>query len=228
MTTSFVVYDSLGTAHTVDMTMVLEDVTPTESTWRWYADCADNAAGGLSCGTGLVSFDTLGQFSADDASQIVINLTQAQTPLVVTPDFASMTQLASERSELAMASQDGAPFGTLISFSMDQSGLVVGAFSNGLSRSLGQVVLATFRNPNGLLLAGSNMFRSGPNSGLANTGAPATASRGRVRGGALEQSTTDFAEQFTELIGAQTGFRANARLLSTTDRLISELMDLIR
>ncbi len=228
VTTSFVVYDSLGTSHTVDITMVLEEVTPTETTWRWYADCGDNAMGGLSCGTGLVKFDTLGQFTSDDGAQIVINLTQAQSPMVVTPDFAAMTQLASERSELAMVSQDGAPFGTLVSFSVDESGVIAGAFSNGLTRTLGQAVLATFRNPNGLLLEGSNMFRSGPNSGLPSMGAPATGSRGRVRGGALEQSTTDFAEQFTELITAQTGFRANARLLSATDRLVGELMDLIR
>ena len=104
----------------------------------------------------------------------------------------------------------------------------MGAFSNGLSRTLGQVALATFRNANGLILQGQNIFRSGPNSGEAQVGQPVTGGRGRIRGGALEQSTVDFAEQITDMIAAQTGFRASARLLSSSDRLLQELLELAR
>jgi len=228
MATYFGVYDSLGGSHFVTMTMVLEEVNPNDSVWRWYADCPDNSTGDLAAGTGTVRFDKLGQYIGDDGAQITISLTQAQSPLVVSPDFTGVTQLAADQSELAMISQDGAPYGTLVSFSIDESGLVVGAFSNGLSRTLGQVALATFRNNNGLILQGQNIFRSGPNSGEAQVGQPVTGGRGRIRGGALEQSTVDFAEQITDMIAAQTGFRASARLLSSSDRLLQELLELAR
>ena len=226
--TYFGVYDSLGESHFVTMTMVLEEVTANETIWRWYAECPDDATGDLSCGTGLVRFDRLGQYVGDDGGQIAISLTQAESPLVVTPDFTDLTQLASDPSELTMIAQDGAPYGTLASFSVDESGLVVGAFSNGLSRTLGEVALATFRNNNGLILQGQNIFRSGPNSGEAQIGEPGTGGRGRIRGGSLEQSTVDFAEQVTDLIAAQTGFRASARLLSSSDQLLQELLELAR
>ena len=97
-------------------------------------------------------------------------------------------------------------------------------FSNGLLRNLGQVVLATFANPNGLNDVGGNLFNVSSNSGNATVAIPGSGRAGRIVGGALELSNVDLSEEFINLITASTGFSANSRVLDTSNRLIQELL----
>ena len=106
--------------------------------------------------------------------------------------------------------------------------MIVGAFTNGLTRPLGQVALATFSNNDGLVEVGSNMFTTGPNSGTPQVTSPQTLGAGRIIGGALELSNVDLSQEFINLILASTGYSAASRVITTTDQLMQQLLVLGR
>jgi flagellar hook protein FlgE len=139
----------------------------------------------------------------------------------------SITQYAQESSSKAVE-QDGRTMGYLENFKIDSSGVVTGVFSNGTTRALAQVALATFANQGGLEKAGDNTFRESNNSGLANIGASNSAGKGKINAGVLEMSNVDMAEQFTDMIVTQRGFQANSRTIQTADQLLQELLTLKR
>ena len=135
--------------------------------------------------------------------------------------------MVSNLSDVAMVNQDGFEEGTLIDYSVGGDGIVTGVFDNGQQRTLAQVVLARFANPNGLLDQGGNVFRQGVNSGQPIIGIPGTFGRGVVQSGFLEESNVDLAFQFTELIVGQRAFQANARTITTADQLMQELVNML-
>ena len=139
----------------------------------------------------------------------------------------SITQYAEASSSKAVE-QDGRTMSYLDNFKIDSSGVVTGVFSNGSTRALAQVALATFANQGGLEKAGDNTFRQSNNSGLANIGASSTADKGKIVSGVLEMSNVDMAEQFTDMIVTQRGFQANSRTIQTADQLLQELLTLKR
>ncbi|MFN7022121.1 MAG: flagellar hook-basal body complex protein, partial [Phycisphaerales bacterium] len=103
-----------------------------------------------------------------------------------------------------------------------------GGFTNGLTRTVGQVALATFSNPEGLVDIGSNLFTPGPNSGTPIIGEPLSLGAGRIVGGSLELSNVDLSQEFINLILASTGYSASSRVISTTDQLMQQLLVLGR
>jgi flagellar hook protein FlgE len=131
-------------------------------------------------------------------------------------------------STLAMGSQDGYAAGTLQTFSIGTNGSINGTFSNGRVQPLGTIRLATFANAAGLSKVGSNLFRDTSNSGVANVGDAGTGGRGTLAPGSLEGSNVDLAEEFTKLIVAQRGFQANARVITTSDEVLTEAVNLKR
>ena len=139
----------------------------------------------------------------------------------------SITQYAEQSSSKAVE-QDGRTMGYLENFKIDSSGVITGVFSNGTTRALAQVALATFANQGGLEKAGDNTFRMSNNSGLANIGESGVAGKGQIRAGVLEMSNVDMAEQFTDMIVTQRGFQANSRTKQTADQLLQELLSLKR
>jgi flagellar hook protein FlgE len=139
----------------------------------------------------------------------------------------SMTQYASE-SSTKVFSQNGFPMGYLEDYRIDQSGTITGIFSNGNNRELGQIALATFRNPGGLEKAGETNFQESINSGIANIGTVGLAGKGTILAGSLEMSNVDLAEQFTDMIVTQRGFQANSRTIQTSDQMLQEVLTLKR
>jgi flagellar hook protein FlgE len=131
-------------------------------------------------------------------------------------------------SSVAAIAQDGYALGSLQSFTIGQDGIVTGVFSNGRNRPLGQLALAGFTNPMGLEKAGGSLFRPTVNSGLANVGAAGSGGRGSLLGSTLEMSNVDLAREFTNLIIAQRGFQANSRVISASDELLQDLVNLKR
>jgi flagellar hook protein FlgE len=101
-------------------------------------------------------------------------------------------------------------------------------FSNGKTRPIGQVAMASFSNPVGLEKVGSSLYRTTVNSGLAQVGVPGAGGRGAVAGGTLEMSNVDLAQEFTNLIVAQRGFQANSRVITASDELLQDLVNLRR
>jgi flagellar hook protein FlgE len=142
-------------------------------------------------------------------------------------DPDAIAQFAGE-SSVAALSQDGSAMGSLQSFTIGQDGVVTGAFSNGRTRAIGQVALAAFTNPAGLERTGASMYRSSVNSGLAAIGAAGAGGRGTLAGSALEMSNVDLAQEFTSLIVAQRGFQANSRVITASDEILQDLVNLKR
>ena len=132
----------------------------------------------------------------------------------------------SSSDTVSVLGQDGNAPGTLQSYSIGDTGLIQGVFSNGQTLNLGQIALATFANPDGLLRAGDTNFEATANSGLAQVGAPGNGSVGTIQAGTLEASNVDLATEMTELIEAQNGFEANGSVISTSNTLLQDLVNL--
>jgi len=145
----------------------------------------------------------------------------------VTVDLSSVTGFADLRT-VAIGEQNGRAPGTLVSYTISGDGSLIGAFSNGASQVLAQVALASFDNPEGLEKAGSSQYRAGANSGEAAVGAAGADGMGSLVSGALEMSNVDLSQEFTNLIVAQRGFQANARIITTSDEVLQELTNLKR
>ena len=139
--------------------------------------------------------------------------------------MTQMTQLAASPSDLTSAT-DGSSAGSLTSFTVGQAGDITGLYSNGFKQPLGQIALASFSNPSGLSKSGGNLFMSSANSGTANIGVPDSAGRGQIATGFLEGSNVDLAQQFTNMIMAERGFQANSRVITTSDEILQDLVNL--
>ena len=147
------------------------------------------------------------------------------TSVPFTLNVGAVTANASSDS-LSVLGQDGNAPGTLQSYSIGSNGVIQGVFSNGQTLNLGQIALATFANPDGLQRSGDSNFLSTANSGLAQVGPPDNGSRGSVQAGSLEASNVDLASEMTNLIEAQTGFQASGKVITTSDELLQDLMQL--
>jgi flagellar hook protein FlgE len=241
VSTSFVAYDSLGTPLNINVTAVLESKADTGNTWRFYATSAQDTDAaafdptatshpGAMLGTGTMTFDSDGKLISSTNASLQINRdnTGSGSPLNMAIDFSKMTSLASTESNLTATEVDGSPIGTLSSFTIGANGIITGSFDNGLTRTLGQVAMATFNNPMGLQDVGGNMYTSGANSGEPIVTSPLQLGAGSVRAGALELSNVDLSKEFINLIIASTGFSASSRVITTSDQLLTELLNTSR
>jgi flagellar hook protein FlgE len=232
--TSLVVYDSLGTPLNVDLTLVLQSSVATDgTTWQFVAESLDTAATDRIVGLGTVRFDANGRFVEASNQSITLERDNgAVSPMVVDLEFNTesdeITALTDTASNLAAIFQDGSPIGTLTTFSIGETGLITGAFTNGLTRSIGQVAVGKFSNPEGLVDVGNNLFSIGPNSGDPIVTEPLDFGTGRLLGGALELSNVDLSKEFIEMILTSTGYSASSRVIQTTDELIDQLLVLGR
>jgi flagellar hook protein FlgE len=232
--TTFVTYDSLGSSVRVDMAMVLENKDATGTGWRYYVESADDTDSALQIGTGQVAFDTSGRLTTTAPAPISIDRagTGAATPLNIQLAFTggadNVTALADQASTVAATFQDGSPIGTLAGYAVGQDGTITGSFTNGLTRTIGQIALAAFTNPEGLVDRGDNLFGVGANSGTPVVTTPGQFGTGQVVGGALELSNVDLGKEFIDMILTSTGYSASSRVIKTTDDLMQQLLVLGR
>ena len=229
--TSFIGFDSLGTPVQVNLTLTLESKSNSGTTWRFYADSPDDTDANPVLGvTGTLAFDNDGRLInvTNDAVQVDRDDTGALDPLQITLDFSNVTGLTTQDSTLVMTTQDGYATGSLIDFSVGTDGVLTGAFSNGLTRTLGQLAMATLSNPEGLVAGSNNLYFVGPNSGQPMITTAEQMGAGRILGGALELSNVDLTREFIGLITATTGFSASGRVISTANELLNELLLIAR
>lgn len=229
----FIIYDSLGVPVPVRVTATLESRTDDQTVYRWYADSADNqplSGSDIAVGTGLLRFDGNGNYVGATNDQIAIarNGLPSTSPLQVKLDFDLVSGLATQDASLAATRQDGSAPGVLNSYVIGEDGTVLGIFSNGVQRDLGQLQLARFANPVGLEGRGLNLFARGVNTGLPVQGTPGESGIGSVIGGALELSNTDIGQDLVELVLASTQYRGNSRVITTSQQLLDELLNLRR
>lgn len=229
----FLVYDSLGVPINVRVTAVMQARDSSSTTYRWFADSPDNeplSGASISVGTGLVSFDGQGRFLTASNTEVSIGRrnSPAVSPLMFDLDFSAISGLASDKSTLAASRQDGSSSGTLANFSVGEDGVIRGSFSNGVSRTLGQIRLARFANPAGLDQRGQSLFAVGANSGLAVEGNPGENGTATLVAGAVELSNTDIGQNLIDLVLATTQYRGNTRVITAAQQLLDELLNLRR
>ncbi|MCD6161901.1 MAG: flagellar hook-basal body complex protein [candidate division Zixibacteria bacterium] len=231
--TSITTYDSQGGKHTVTIQFTKSYL---ENEWSWEA-----LVGGQeiirSGGSGMVNFNSDGSLASftfdgtansliidpnNGAQQMDIDLTTG-TPA----GFDGLTSFSAQ-STAAARSQDGYGLGVLSNISIDAAGNISGLFTNGVSRLLAQIYIAEFNNPGGLLKAGRNQYSSSANSGDAIITRADVSASTTITSGALEISNVDMAQEFTNMIVAQRGFQANARVITTSDEMLNELVNIKR
>jgi flagellar hook protein FlgE len=224
---SKIVYDTQGLAVPLNLTFTK---TATD-TWSVTAAYGTTPPTAVAIGGGPLTFGPTGELTSATtltlAAVAALNMNAMTINLGTTADANRVSQYGANASILARTQNGYAP-GTLQSFSMGRDGMIVGTYSNGQTRNIGQVAMAAFANPQGLEKIGSSQFRVTANSGPPEIGSPGTGPRGIVMQGALEQSNVDLAQEFTSLIVAQRGFQANGRVITTSDEMLQEVVNLKR
>jgi flagellar hook protein FlgE len=234
--TSVTVFDSLGNSHVVTATFT-EDPT-TAGQWNYSVSVPD---GDLQTPpftplTGSINFDSNGNLTtpastdpspqlqitglADGASDMTINwnLYNGTSPRI--------TQYA-QPSSISAVSQDGSAAAQLVNVAIADGGQLLAQYSNGQQSVVGQLAMATIRNPGSLLSVGDNNYQTSSLSALPAVGLPGTGGRGTVQGGAVESSTVDIATEFTNLIVYQRGYEANSKVINVVDQISQDTTNLI-
>jgi flagellar hook protein FlgE len=225
------IYDGQGTAVPATMTYTKTGA----DTWSLSVTVPDAAGKAVQVGSATLKWDGVNQTFAPTTTA---TLSAAQMNgaghafsgnVQVTLGTASrpLTQFAAADTA-ATVDQDGATMGTLESFTIDPAGQLIGVFSNGLRETLGQVAVASFTNPPGLEKVSGSLYADNASSGTAAVGAAGNGGRGTLASGALEMSNVDLAQEFTNLIVAQRGFQANSKVITASDELLQDLVNLKR
>jgi flagellar hook-basal body protein len=226
-----IVHDSKGDSHSLTVTFTKR---PEANQWTWVTtiDGITPSSGGA----GLAAFNadgTLKSFGAADNQLLTFTPPGGAETITIeikaskSGEFAGLTQLATT-SSAGIVSRDGRGAGRLDTINVDKSGTVIGRFTNGVSQTLGQIMLADFNNPPGLTKLGNSIFGESDSSGEAIIGIGGETINGNITAGALELSNVDLSQEFTDFIIAQRGFQANARVITTTDDLMGEVVNLKR
>ncbi|HJV79588.1 flagellar hook protein FlgE [Noviherbaspirillum sp.] len=231
--TSATVYDSQGNPHVVQTYYVKTSA----NTWNVYAACdTATSVNGSATPPGLVgtfTFTSAGQIVAPSSASIALDLpnppaaspTNGAADFTVTLNLNGTTQFGSTFSVNSLV-QDGYASGRLSGFAIGNDGVITGRYTNGKTSTLGQVVLANFRNPNGLQPLGNNQWAETAGSGEALVGVPDSGSLGLIQASATEDSNVDMTAELVNMITAQRVFQANAQTIKTQDQILQTLVNL--
>ncbi len=230
-----VVYDSLGTSHNLTFTFNMT----AQNTWSYQITipAADVGGGGspVVIKNGTLQFDNKGnlQSPTTDITGISVptladgakGLDLSWQLLNPTTNVPNVTQVAG-KSNVSGSQADGYTSGALQSFTINKDGTIQGVFSNGQTLTLGQIAIATFQNTEGLQLNGSNTYLASPNAGIPSIGAPNGGGRGSIVGQSLESSNVDMTSDLSNLIVAERDYQANAKAISTSDQMVSFVLNM--
>ena len=214
------IYDSLGNNHTLQTYYV----KTAASTWDVFAASDQTLIGTGPVGT--VTFDSKGALVTGSLITIPVNVTTgATTPFNVSFNMAGTTQFGNEFGVTTL-NQDGYSSGQLAGFSAAADGIIIGRYTNGKSSTLGQIVLASFTNPNGLQSLGNNAWAETATSGQALVGTPKSGALGVLQSNANEESNVDLTAELVDMITAQRYYQANAQTIKTQDQVLQTLVNL--
>jgi flagellar hook protein FlgE len=233
------IVDSLGTTHVLTVTFTK---TTTLNQWDYSVTIPGSETGSTDpvdeLAHGSLTFDDKGQLVDPDAAASIVDVAvptladgaaalDMQWNLYTPAGTPRLTQY-SQISGVAANAQDGSVSASLTRVGLDDGGKIVAQYSNGQQRSVGQLALASIRNPESLIATGNNNFQTSAKTALPAVGQPGTAGRGSVIGGAIEASTVDIAREFTNLIVYQRGYQANSRVVTAMDEISQETINLKR
>jgi len=224
-TTGDIAVDTSGITANGGTIPVISNVS--DSKWSWTASFADGSVTVPTPPANTASFDSSG---ACVSGNLALSLTMtspngATNPVSFQIATSKLTQMAGDSTATAV-SEDGLSPGELQKFSIGTDGVITGIFSNGMSRPLGRIALANFTNPQGLGQGGNNLLAESPNSGIAQIGQPAIGGMGKLMSGSVEASNVDLATEFANMIVAQRGFQANSRIITTSDQILQDLVQM--
>lgn len=240
----FTAYDSLGNAHQLSVDFIKTTADPDGSEWTYEVTPLDgvNAADGTpvlnpsACTVDLpttITFDASGKIEIDPTVDlpkltVVPDSNVGASDIVITLDFANLTMFSAD-SSVKPTNVDGYSTGNLVTFNIGSDGMLTGIYSNGQQQPLGLVALAGFDNPAGLQKVGENLFIPTTNSGNFTKGLKVGSQGvGTINPGTLEMSNVDLSREFTDMIITQRGFQANSRIITTSDEMLQELVNLKR
>ncbi len=233
--TSIEVYDSLGASHVVSVTFT-RNANPNQ--WDYSISVPDaDVTSPVSPVTGTLTFDAQGKLTdpAVTGTMPAINITglvSGAADMTLTWELYNrstprISQYA-QPSAVSGNAQDGSPAAQLVRVRLADGGQVLAQYSNGQQIAVGQMAMASIRNPESLIAAGNNNYQVSARSALPAVGLPGTGGRGAIIGGAVEFSNVDIAREFTNLIVLQRGYQANARVVTTVDELSQDTINLKR
>jgi len=228
------VYDESGAEHVLTINFVH---TGRAGEWEWKASFAGKEDIVPGSGSGTVTFGQDGTVSSwiydNGGSQLQVDPHNGSNMMYINlnvggpGDFRGITQFASA-STINIVAQDGYTTGNLIEVTIDEYGLIEGTFSNGTNRTIAQIMMIDFANPGGLLDLSDSIYTTSANSGDPVWGLPITQSSSKVKPGAVEMSNVDLSAEFTNMITTQRGYQANSRVITVSDTLLEELVNLKR
>lgn len=237
--TSMTTYDTLGVEHAVRFYFVKGTTAAGETPWTTWATLDGKASSATNIGT--LQFDSSGKL--DSPASGIINLPKTSPPAAdwtvstgaVSPigtgqsywavDFTGSNSYSGESTVNAMT-QDGYGQGALSSISISAKGIIQGNYSNGQTKNLGQIVLTTFTNNNGLNSLGNNLYQATEASGQGMDGAPRSGVRGALQSSAIEESNVDLTGELVNMITLQRNYQANAQTIKTQDSILQTLVSL--
>ncbi|HEY2856799.1 MAG TPA: flagellar hook protein FlgE [Terracidiphilus sp.] len=231
--TPITVYDSLGTSHVMTVTYT----NTASNSWSYSVSVPSADTGGSGTATtvasGTMTFDSSGNLTSPSGSIANIqipNLADGAAPMSMTWNLtgsgASITQ-QNATSAATATNQDGYGVGTLTGYQVLPDGTVQGEFSNNQTLALGQVAVASFTNNQGLVQTGNNDYTATFASGAAIIGQAQAGGNGSIAGNAVEQSNVSLSAEFANMIVAQQGYEANAKVLTTMDQVSQATIQLI-
>jgi flagellar hook protein FlgE len=223
-TSTVVAYDSLGAQHNISLTFTRGTLP---GSWTWQPTTTDKSVSSVTADTTAVEFDANGGLKTGGASVLTLQFNNGSAAQSVALDFSGISQLA-QPSAVSESEQDGMSQGMVTSMKFDGEGKLYALYSNGLSKEVGQLALANFVNPGGLLDVGQNNLRPWLNSGEPQLGRAGDDNFGMILPGNVEGSNVDLSTEFTQLILARRGFQANSRVVTTSDEMIQELLNMKR
>ncbi len=233
--TSIEVYDSLGVSHVISVQFA-KTATPGEWTYSMSIPDAD-VSSPIAPVTGSIQFDSNGVLSSPDAlapppSITATGLNSGAADLTINWNLWNgvaprLTQY-SQPSAVAANAQDGFAASQLTTVAIGDGGVVLAQYSNGQQVAVGQLAMASIRNPESMIAVGNNNFQLSARSALPAIGVAGTGGRGEILGGSVEFSTVDIAKEFTNLIVLQRGYQANARVVTAVDEISQETINLKR
>lgn len=243
--TTVAVYDSHGRAH--QTTVYFRRIEDSEGiSWEYHAACESKEVSDpgdeelTEIARGTIKFNNNGNLLEEITDFSEANFAEGAFPAqVIEFDFGKnmsteggngvgASSSTASRSTTVFHNQDGYEAGNLKTMKIDLDGTVLGIYTNGVQRSLGQLALAAFENQDGLAKAGRNQFIATIESGPAKIGSPQTGTLGSIYSSSLEESNVDLASQFVNMILTQRGFQANSRSVTTTDQMMEEVINLKR
>ncbi|MFS6801849.1 flagellar hook protein FlgE [Edwardsiella tarda] len=227
--TSMTTYDSLGNVHNMNLYFVKGESTPgatPETSWHVYAVDSAAPATDKPQDVGSLTFDANGNLIKGDKQTIQMVASNGAPKQTFTLDFTGTRQQNTGKDGVTSKTQDGYKAGELTGYQINDDGTITGSYTNQQKQLLGQIVMANFAAPEGLVSEGNNVWSESAKSGQPIVGTSGTSGLGNLTSGAVEASNVDLSKQLVDMIVAQRNYQSNAQTIKTQDQILQTLVNL--